>query len=512
MMRRLYQTFYIFLAIVEVLGLSGCSSGPFSGSAAMRIEVEVYKGPLSEEPETQWAALIADLDDARKGLIEADNLIRAIIANKDFEGINKPLPSQWPLPRVWGDEDSVDIDAMEKNVGRALDDVKKSIDMKGRREIANKGLDDHALLGDLCNSVKRVGLWDQMDHFDCLILVSLITETRALLQKIDHIRHDPHFEAWIRSEKRGMVSNLGVIEVRAFLMRVSELGVSCRDKAFRLAIAGTAGTSMNWKVRVAAVTTMTAAAEYGNQLKSRADALLKQIGDEGLDRRELPPGVALRDSNPTDFIELYRWSDAASYDLIAKYVQGIGSVTDRTKILARLFADHFWSKINTVYASGRGKVNMALIKDDVGNWNLKSFDNDPEELLNEYTAFSKASIQKAIAAVSSGNASLAAVTAASQYVALANQNAFGDSNGSASLAFNNVLMGLRSRLIFQLQRRIEELKQDDKRLAEEYISAHSEAAKKRLLESRQQYFIELQNMVEDYSKLVDSSVIPSATP
>ena len=88
---------------VILLCTGGCSLHPFSGSASMRIDVEVYKGPLSEEPEVQWAGLLADLREARKGLIETDNLVRAVIVNRDFKGINGKPPTEWPLPRtgVW---------------------------------------------------------------------------------------------------------------------------------------------------------------------------------------------------------------------------------------------------------------------------------------------------------------------------------------------------------------------------------------------------------------------------
>ena len=66
------------------------------------------------------------------------------------------------------------------------------------------------------------------------------------------------------------------------------------------------------------------------------------------------------------------------------------------RLAKRLFADHFWTKINEVHASGQGEVRMALIKDDIGNWNLKSFDNDPEQLLNAYRELTSAGIEAAI--------------------------------------------------------------------------------------------------------------------
>ncbi len=47
---------------------------------------------------------------------------------------------------------------------------------------------------------------------------------------------------------------------------------------------------------------------------------------------------------------------------------------------------------------------MAFIKDDVGNWSLKSFDNDPENLLKAYTNFSIETIKKAAEIAANGMA------------------------------------------------------------------------------------------------------------
>ena len=71
------------------------------------------------------------------------------------------------------------------------------------------------------------------------------------------------------------------------------------------------------------------------------------------------------------------------------------SVGDKVKIVDRLFADHFWSRINTVYASGKGEVSMAFVKDELGNWNLKNFDNAPGELLDSYMQLGTTLVKKA---------------------------------------------------------------------------------------------------------------------
>ncbi len=169
--------------------------------------------------------------------------------------------------------------------------------------------------------------------------------------------------------------------------------------------------------------------EIGNQLKCRVNALAKQLDDGiGLDRRELPPSVALCDADPTNFVNLYDYFNATMPNWVGNYAVGMGTVEDRVKIVKDLFGDHYWSRINTVYASGRGKTSMAFIKDDVGNWNLKSFDNDPEDLLKAYTNFSIEAAKRAAIAIQSaspGGAVTPALTLATSLMEQATTNAFG---------------------------------------------------------------------------------------
>jgi len=65
-------------------------------------------------------------------------------------------------------------------------------------------------------------------------------------------------------------------------------------------------------------------------------------------------------------------------------------------------ADNYWSRINSVSASGLGEFRMALIKDDIGNWNLKSFDSDAGDLLRAYKDASVALINKAVTLAKDG--------------------------------------------------------------------------------------------------------------
>ena len=87
----------IWLMVLSLaMPIAGCETHPFSGAAAMRIDVEVYKGPLSEEPEIQWGNLWGLLDQAERGLIETDNLTRAVFANKGFLDLRHESPAKAP--------------------------------------------------------------------------------------------------------------------------------------------------------------------------------------------------------------------------------------------------------------------------------------------------------------------------------------------------------------------------------------------------------------------------------
>lgn len=145
------------------------------------------------------------------------------------------------------------------------------------------------------------------------------------------------------------------------------------------------------------------ASEYSNQLESMADALQWQLGEEGkgINAKQLPLSLYLRNAETTDFLNLYTWKRAVApaiwEEMLLHPFTAFSSdeTTDRVRVIERLFADHNWEKINTVYGSGQGNFAMALVKDEIGNWNLKSFDSDPTELLDAYKKFTVASISKA---------------------------------------------------------------------------------------------------------------------
>ncbi len=432
----------LFPALWFMINLAGCETHPFSGSAAMRIDVEVYKGPLSEEPSVQWSNLWGLLDQADRGLIESDNAVRAVFANKGFPGERHDSPKPWPLQRL-------------NNDGLAVNDG------TARTYHGTTKVDE------ICYTVQAETPWyhlrfwrlfgvlDDIDHFDCLILVSLIKDMDRAIAKIKHIKD--RYSTLRHSHDQSPSSGLSRPEVVSFLADVATMASDLKLNAFRWAIASGGGASLNRLVRIAQVTVTVTTSEYGNLLNARVDALLKQLEPNGLDRRELPPGVALREAEPTDFVHLYDWFNAQD-GWFSSALSGSEPVANRVKIIDRLFADNSWSKTNTVYASGRGKVAMAFIKDDVGNWSLKSFDNNPEKLLNAYTDFSIKTIERAgeIAAKVMAPAAVEGPQTAAKLITMATDTAFGKPISEPATRGPSLVVALRQSFLLQLSERAEE--------------------------------------------------------
>ena len=183
--------------------------------------------------------------------------------------------------------------------------------------------------------------------------------------------------------------------------RVGDLGMKLKATAFYWAEIHTALAPCCRDVRIAMAGFTNLASELSNHLGSRADALQWQLDDQyGTDARYLPLSLYLRDAEPTDFLNLYTWNRAAAPALLPDMVWhplnafSSDETADRVRVIERLFADHNWGKINTVYGSGQGDFTMALVKDEIGNWSLKSFEADPTKLVKAFTDLTLAAITK----------------------------------------------------------------------------------------------------------------------
>lgn len=136
-------------------------------------------------------------------------------------------------------------------------------------------------------------------------------------------------------------------------------------------------------------------AEYGNQLQGRITTLTRQI-NEDKSANLLSTADFLRDASNTRFLRMAEWLDG-----------GIGGnpggmdVADRARLAQSLTSDFYWQPVTSVHGSGRGEVAMAFIKDSIGNWDLKSFSNDPGELLASYRSVADAGIKTALRLIGS---------------------------------------------------------------------------------------------------------------
>jgi hypothetical protein len=123
-----------------------------------------------------------------------------------------------------------------------------------------------------------------------------------------------------------------------------------------------------------------------------------------------------------------------------------------------------------------GDFKVALIKDNLGNWNVKSYDNNPKELMRAYTGMISAAAKavadlagRAAKASVTGGASeaMGAVKAAQMAAELTNQVSVGNTTGAQII---NIDM-LRAQLVAELEAQRKILNENEtKRAAAENAS------------------------------------------
>lgn len=378
----------LFPALVGLVATltSACASGPLSGSGSMRIEVEVYKGPLSQEPEIQWGELAGYLEEAKRSLIANLNYTLSVVAMKHFESMEE--------------KQTIAINVNTNKSLKGTSSKSGAPDMylyfPKAKHLSQQSVDDVDLFNlSWCDSLDPNGLLDKLNYLDCIILRGVALDGLDLIRDVTQLL-DRHGQNLTTTAKATNAK-----DAEAVLQDIVAFSSGLRAKGFRWAVSTAPGQSFDLPVRTAVFHFVMSATEFGNQLQARADTLMKQSHSHGHDRRELPLSSHLRETGPTDFVHLYDWlggsSDAFRYNFFDYLMTGHWptSVDERVKIIDRLYADHFWSRINTVYASGKGQVSMAFVKDDLGNWNLKNFDNAPGELLDSYMQLGTQLVKKA---------------------------------------------------------------------------------------------------------------------
>lgn len=381
------------LLLAAALGIAACSvTNPFTTAGSLRVEVEVYKGPLSKEPAVQWGELTGLVDEASVSLGSVSDGIMIAAANTGaLAGPTDVCKGDRPAlklqPHYRADDPKGATPPHTRAIGKGCPDGSMADHDKFKFWCASPGMQGslHSLL--------------PSDFSGCTILAHLHDDAFTAQKQIFDIQKN------VLTLKPDATTPL---KIQNMLQDISKFGVQMKAKAFYWAESHAALAPRDRIVRNVMTNFANWASEYSNQLGSRADALLKQMKPAPADRRELPLSVLLRDTTPTDFVNLYVWNRAAApailEEMILHPIDAFRSeeTADRVRVVERLFSDHNWSKINTVYASGEGKTSIALIKDDIGNWNLKSFDTDPTELLDAYKQMTLAGIKAATSAITAG--------------------------------------------------------------------------------------------------------------
>lgn len=355
-----------FVLAIALPTLLGCTA------ASMRVDVDVYKGPLSKEPQVQLGELT---------------------------GLMRSLADQF------------------HNLGKVA----------------------HELHDEKCSSTR---ISDDM-RIACATLKSIETGcgyTKDLRATVDLLM-------LARCKSNICVGAEGHDSFVELLSDVSSISAALKSRALNDAYLQNSWRPQDQRVRILSTNYMNLASEASNQLGSRADALLKQLN--GVSAEKLSQSVYLRDSAPTSLLNAYVWDRAMARPLDGEFEPyDLQDRQDRVRALEQHFADYYWSNINTVVASGEGEVGMALVKDDIGNWNLKNFETDPTEQIQAYKDVGLASLSTA--AKLAADSTKGPLTNAQAFLAIANQFNFGTAP-TAGPSLDGLLTNLRSTTVANLR-------------------------------------------------------------
>ncbi|MBU3020838.1 hypothetical protein [Aestuariibacter sp. A3R04] len=399
---------------MKVLTLIATSLFPVMALAAgsMRIDVEVYDGPLSKTLEVQKAELIGTINLTAHVL---ENITRAIqisecrlgcFGTRSEFGTEHPneMIKQCTAPEKFDSE----IDLLESvhkspaTVDRLFSTIFPEKDHNWFSLFPIRKLDPPLIK-------KRPGAVDVIEHLEfdflqpyeyttiptkkedqphqiCPQLADVKLNVLSVLNYIynkDASQIDQGKKNILECRKTLLKSpkdtqsdeGLGVTE--DCLTRIANVGKLLTEGAEHWATTHVAILPSSKRTRIAIARAAVTVAELGNEILARTDAIVRQQRGEAK-AELLPTSVFLRESEGTDYLNLFEWLDATPRKSRQWPVQS------RTRMIERLINDNNWSKINTAFAQGNGKTSMVFVKDDIGNWNLKNYDNDPSEMLKAY--------------------------------------------------------------------------------------------------------------------------------
>lgn len=390
--------------LLGITMLTGCTA------ASMQVEIEVYKGPLAKEPDIQIAELNAYVKEAKQSLENFNETLKVVPETIDGNKDNK----------LW-------------------QEIKKT-------------MSDCWLLtfNLMCSEVNPIKF----------------SKLKAFKAQVEILTKEAGKIAGNNKE----ITDQGDLKIGSKLIAISDFGTRLKSTGFFWATHST--FSHEWRrARKALVDFSNMASQYGNQIESRADTLYKQLipSSGKIPRAQLPLSTYIRDTSPTDFINLYSWNLASDIEIWENYllhpIDSFNSdgTANRVRTFEHLFSDQFWASINKVYANGQGDVAMAFIKDEIGNWNLKSFDQDPSEILKAYTNMTLAAIKGVSKAIAKGATGGADISAGMKVIGKLTSGQIGSVGRDAEMS---ELRKLRKNALVQLnelsakQQKLEETKKD----------------------------------------------------
>ncbi len=428
------------LALIAVIMVAGCASLPFPSpfantqidtfdkSATLRVEVEVYKGPLSKELAVQVAELKGIFDDSMRAM----EILQGSMTYSPTT-IFSPTELTYSLTTTYSSTTTFFPTELTYSLNTTYSPT-------------------------VTYSVNRCS--DNNSNPECYAIRQLHNDIAEVLKKYNEVSgSDILQECELDLDKSNFV-DLNVCE--SLLTEVSVYGSHLKRRAEYWATDYQVAMTYNDSTIRKSITNFAqVAAEYGNQIVSRADALLKQArGARGIEilREQLPNSVYLRDSAPTAYLNLYEWNEIAD----KKTKKEKDDIADRARIVEHVIADNYWSHINTVFTAGQGKMYTALVKDDIGNWNVKSYDNSPGDLLDAYKELGIAALKGVIKYASGGKSS--ALDKVKDVFNSANQVALSSTGSSRVAETERRLDNMRietARLIMKIGRAFTEEKSDN---------------------------------------------------
>ena len=393
--------------------LAGCEtlSEPFqslAGASSMRVDVEVYKGPLANMPSIQWGDLVGAVSNASNAITRVSDLYEDELQkpkNASSCGTGKIRPMGF----IYQADNDVDGCKIGPSYAAALKSISK-------------------LLSD--------GTQDAISLLDQTLPSQLNGEARPVTPLPIDDKNLPSLEKAL-SQTASVASQMQADS--QWLLR--ELAVTLPAERKR---------------RMAYATLANTLCEYGNQIGTRADALAKEL--HGLAPERFSTGAMIRNTRPCATLDAFVWFAAfdppLAGDVMSDVVAGIGADErrDRVRSLERTFADLHWAHVNTVFAAGQGKTTMALIRDQYGNWDLKAFENDASELLQGYTALASSALDAAAKlAADTATGGAASKLSTLQRLLVLSQQAEAGQTASPPDTTGPVVAGARQMLVEELQ-------------------------------------------------------------